>query len=93
MLKLTVEQYDDAVGIMARELARCEQMLLRTNLSKALMMFEALGEKYDVTPKERTDLPLANDNTDALIESYWADTDPDDAFANALRKWTQGLIP
>jgi hypothetical protein len=93
MLKLTVSEYDRAIGVMALELSNCERMLMQTPSSKALMMLEALGEHFDVTPQKSAmpaDGPFANDDTEALLTDYWADPDDELAFANALLVWIAG---
>ena len=99
MLRLTSEQYDRAVALMAATLQMAEDIGLRTKTGRALLMLEALANDFDVstgTPEltlVRDDLPLANEETDAAIEAIWRDAYDDVERANALFDWAQGRRP
>jgi hypothetical protein len=84
MIKLTVEQYDAAVGKIASEIAACDEVRLRTRAAVALMVLEALGEDFDVTTKTAAPAPYGP-------AYWWNDSDAESAFANALNRFAQGL--
>jgi hypothetical protein len=99
MLRLTDEQYDQAVAAMAATLAMAEDLGLRTKSWRAMLMLEILGNDYDVAPERaplsliRDDLPLVNDETEAAIKAIWDNANDEVERANALFDWAQGNRP
>ena len=63
MLRLSLDEYDDAVETMAQALTRAEDAGMRTMAGRAMVMLEALGADHDVSvidPGPRDDIESGN---------------------------------
>jgi hypothetical protein len=93
MLRLTPDEYDDAVELVASALALADQRSYKTYSAKAMLALEVLGDRYNISPALRSDLPLANEETDDAIAEVWAKADEEVDRANALFDWVRGERP
>lgn len=99
MLRLTNEQWSEAVQLATKAIEAAEEMGLKAKLSRGLLVVETLGDRFDISDPRptlsvvRDDLPLACDEADDAIERIWADAYEETERANQLFDWVQGRRP
>jgi hypothetical protein len=60
VLKLSIEEFDQAVKTVAGALERAENGVIRTSTGKAAYVLGFLSDEFDIAPMERNDIAEGN---------------------------------